>query len=344
MGGPLRPRNGLAVRENVWAPKPKEVLIVKIEEMLLIEKSDERLAALYEAYGDLTVKELVTGTSNLALPTMVQAKAILEMDNWIDARELAMRVAVPKGAGKAIHTQVITMPTYEDWAEGSALTAADPTMADKTCTLAPFGKVTLISDLLQNTSAYNMVEAVGTIHGGCVMQGILDKIVDGMVGVTGTNEVALGTKADSTEASFTLANVATAIAANMEDSWRSNFILTSAEKLWYAFTTNYAVTQFTGALGDLLLRGEIPRALGLEWYMDPYYELAAGSAFSGADGETYAIVGTKGISAIWAALQDVPEVAIERLATGLSNYVVTHIDGGADEGPVESICEIMHAE
>ena len=176
------------------------------------------------------------------------------------------------------------------------------------------------------------------------MQGILDKIVDAMIGASAPNTVPLGAKADSTEASYTLGNVATAISENMTDGFRPDFIVTGPEKLWYAFTTSYAVTQFTGALSDLLLRGTIPRALGLEWYMDPYFELAAGSAYSGADGETYALVGTKGISAIWAALQDVPEVAVERLYLALSSAVVTHMDGGADEGPDVSICEIMHAE
>jgi len=317
---------------------------MNIEEMLLIKEADQRLAALYEAYGNQTVKELLTTTGNVALPTMVQAKAILEMDNWIDLREICMRQAVPRGAGKTIETQVLTMPTYDDWNEGVALAAADPTVAKKSITLAPFGKVTLISDLLANTSAYNVVESIGAIHGGCVMQGILDKIVDGMTGAAAPNSVPLGAKDDSTEASFTLANVATAINENMNDSWRPDFLLTSSEKMWYAFTTDYAITQFTGALSDLLLRGEIPKALGLQWYVDPYFELAQGAAFSGANGETYGIVGTKGISAIWAALQDVPEVAIERLVTGLSNYVVTHMDGGSDEGPDESICEIMHAE
>ncbi len=310
--------------------------------MLLIEKADERLASLYEAYGHMTVKELTTGTGSLALPTMVQAKAILEMDNWIDMREICMRAAVPPGAGKTINTQVLTMPTYDDWSEGQVLAAADPTLAEKSITLAPFGKVTLISDLLANTSAYNVVEAIGAIHGGCVMQGILDKIVTAMQGTVAPNAVPIGGSA--AEADFTLGDVATAIAANMVSSWRPNFIVTAPDKLWAAFTTNYAITQFTGALSDLLLKGALPNALGLEWYMDPYFEFAAtidGEAYDGTNEEIYAMVGTKGISAIWAALQDVPEVAIERLVTGLSNYVVTHIDGGSDEGPDESICLIQ---
>lgn len=313
--------------------------------MLLIKEAEKRLASLYETYGEMTVKELTTGTSNVALPTMVQARAILEMDNWIDARELCMRAAIPKGSGKTINTQVITMPTYGSWTEGSALTAADPTLASKSITLAAFGKTTLITDLLANTSAYNVVEAVGTIHGACVMQGILDKVVDAMNGASSPNAVTVGTKGDTTEASFTFANVASAIEANMIDSWRPDFILTSADKMWYAFTTSYAVTQFTGALSDLLLRGEIPRALGLQWYVDPYFELAinAGAAWNGTDGEDYALIGTKGISAIWAALQEVPQVDVERLVLALSNYIVTHMDGGSDEGPDESICRISHA-
>ncbi len=311
--------------------------------MLEIKEAGPRLSALYEEYGEMTVKELVTSTGNLALPTMVQARAILEMDNWLDLREIAMRVAVPKGVGKTIETQVLTKPAYSNWVEGQALATADPTVAKKSITLIPFGKVTLISDLLARTSAYNVTEAIGTVHGGCVMQGILDKIVDGMAGAAAPNAVDLGIADDATEADFTFENVVTAMEENMADGWRPDFIVTSADKMWTAFTTDYGVTQFTGALSDLLLRGTIPMALGLEWLVDPYFEVAINEgAWDGTELEKYAMVGTKGISAIWAALQDVPEVDLERLVTGLSNYVVTHMDGGADEGPDKSICVIRH--
>jgi hypothetical protein len=53
--------------------------------------------------------------------------------------------------------------------------------------LAPFRKVTQISDLLANTSAINFVEEVGRTHGGCVQQGILDKSVDAMATATGNS-------------------------------------------------------------------------------------------------------------------------------------------------------------
>ncbi|MCJ7423560.1 hypothetical protein MUP01_04740 [Candidatus Bathyarchaeota archaeon] len=275
----------------------------------------------------------------------MQAKAILELKQWLDLRDICMKAAVPVGSGKTVNTQVITAPSYDSWTEGSALAAADPTLVSKSITLTPFGKVTQISDLLANTSAINFVEAIGQVHGACVRQGILDKIVDAIAGATSPNSKSIGTKGDVTEASFTLANVIDCIKENQADGWMPDYILTAPDKMWYAFTTDYTVSQFHGALADLLVKGEVPMALGLKWLVDPYFELAinAGSAWSGVDGEKYAIVGTKGISSIWAALQDDPLVEIYRVPTELSNYVVTHIDGGADEGPVNSICIVKHA-
>jgi hypothetical protein len=312
----------------------------------VVESYRQQLQEFYSSeYAQMTVKELLTGTTNIVLPTAVQAKAILVLKNFIDARELCMRAAVPKGSGKTVEVQVITRPDYDDWTEGSALSAGDPTLAKKSITLASFGKVTKISDLLANTSAINFVETIGQVHGACVRQGILDKIVDGMAGASSPNSVEVGTAADATEADFDFSHVTSAIEANLVDGFTPDFILTAPDKLWTCFTTDYDKKQFYGALADLLVSGRIPRILGLDWYMDPYFELAinAGSAWDGTDGEKYAIVGTKGVSGIWAALQETPVVEIYRVGTELSNYIVTHIDGGADEGPDESICIIKHA-
>ena len=43
-----------------------------IKEMLAIKEAAPRLAALYEAYGEMTVKELLTSTGNIALPTILR--------------------------------------------------------------------------------------------------------------------------------------------------------------------------------------------------------------------------------------------------------------------------------
>ena len=313
--------------------------------MAKIEELKEKLEEFYASeYADMTVKELLTSTTNIVLPTLIQAQAVLVMKSKIDLRPLCMRIHVPKGAGKSVKAQIVTQPDYDDWTEGSALTAADPTLSNVTVTLGTFGKVTKISDLLANTSAINFVETIGRIHGGCVAQGILDKIVDAMAGATG-NAVTVGTKGDGTEANFTLTNVASAIQEVLVDGFTPDFIVTAPDKLWTAFTTDYDVKQFYGALSDLLISGRIPRVLGLDWYMDPYFELAinGGSAWDGTDGEKYAIVGTSGYSAAWASLSEEPKVEIYRVGTELSNYVVTSMDAGAAKLVDNSICIIKHA-
>jgi hypothetical protein len=327
----LKLYNGFTLAEFYAMSKAKEAL--------------EKLRGFYESeFANMTVKELLTTTSNITLPTMVQARALLELKNWIDMRPFCTRMLVGKGQGKTGYVQHIQQGTYSSWTEGTALSAADPTLASIAVTLAPFGKVTQISDLLANTSAINFVEEIGRVHGSCVQQGILDKTVDAMATATG-NSVSIGTKGDGTEASFTLANVASAINEVMIGSFRPDFIITSPDKLWNAFTTNYAVTQFTGALSDLLLSGQIPKALGLNWLMDPYFELAinAGSAWNGADGEKYAIVGCSGFSCAWGELETDPVVELYRVPTELGSYVVTHLDGGAAKAVDNSIGIIKHA-
>jgi len=311
-----------------------------------ISELKETLEGFYASeYANMTVKELTTGTSNIALPTMVQAKVILDLQNFIDLRDITMRVRVPKGAGKTINVQVIKRPDYDDWSEGSALSAGDPTLASKSITLASFGKVTQITDLLANTSAINFVEQIGAVHAACIRQGILDKIVDGMAGASSPNAVSVGTKGDGTEADFDFSHISSAISANLVDGWAPDFLVTAPDKFWTAVTTDYDKKLFYGALADFMVSGKAPTVMGLKVYIDPYFELAinSGSAWDGTDGEKYAIVGTSGVSAIWASLQDEPVVELYRVGTELSNYVVTHIDGGADEGPDASICIIKHA-
>jgi len=311
-----------------------------------IEEIRESLDAFYKSDAAMmTVKELLTSSSNIVLPQAVQAKVLLALKSQIDLRNIAARMVVPKGVGKSLSVQVVTSVEYDSWTEGSVLTAADPSLASKSITLAPFGKVTQISDLLANTAAINFVEMIGQVHADAVRTGIIDKIVDEMAGASAPNAVSIGTKGDSTEKNFDFSNVASAISANLSSGFVPNFIVTAPDKLWAAFTTSYAVTQFQGALSDFLVSGQIPKVLGLNWYMDPYFEKAiTGSSWNGSNGEKYAIIGQEGMSVVWAALQDEPVVEIWREARSLSNYVVTHMDGGATEGPDASICLIKHAE
>lgn len=305
----------------------------------------EKLDGMLAQYGVMTVKELLTSTGSIALPAMVQAQALLVMKSKIDLREYAAsRVRIPKGAGKTCDIQVLTAPDYGSWTEGSALSAADPTVAKATATLVPFGKVTQISDLLQNTSAINFVENVGRIHGGCVIQGILDKVIDAVAAST-AHVTSIGTKADSTEADFTMTNLSTVISAVLTSGFTPNILNTAPDKLWAAIVADYAKYVFYGALADFVISGKAPLILGMKTLADPYFELAinAGSAWNGTDGEKYAEIMTQEFSYGWAELQPDPDVEIYRVPTELANYVVTHLDGGAALTVTNSVGIIKHA-
>lgn len=281
----------------------------------------------------MTVKELLTTTSNIALPTTVQARALLELNNWADLREICMPADVPKGGGKTFDTQIIAQPAYSNWTEGSALAAADPTVAKRTGTIGPFGKVTQISDLLANTSALNFVESIGRVHGGCVRQGIFEKVCVALSGGAG-NTISAGSGS-----TLTFADVRNAIKLNAADSFIADFIVTSPSNMWTAFNTSDAMTQYYGSLNDLMKSGLGMKAhcLGLDWYADPYWDTTFPAA-----AKKLAYVGLKGQSAIWGALQNEPIVEVYRDPRELANYIITHMDGGAQYGSVNSICTITY--
>jgi hypothetical protein len=200
-------------------------------------------------------------------------------------------------------------------------------------TLAPFGKVTQISDLLANTSALNFVEQLGRVHGGCVRQGIFTKVCIALSAGAGNTVSAAATSV------LTFADVRNAIKLNAADGFIADFIVTSPSNMWTAFGTTDAMTQYYGSLNDLMKSGlgMKAHALGLDWYADPYFD----TVFPAAD-KKLAYVGLKGQSSIWAALQNEPTVEVYRVPTELGSYVITHMDGGAQYGSVNSICKITY--
>ena len=321
----LAPFMNMTAREIYMSQKKRSL----IEKMNAFRDTDA---------GKMTVKELLTSTSAVALPTMVQSQAVLELTgNWVDARELCMLVDVPKGSGITINTNLITMPAFDSWTEGSALAAADPTVATKTITLAPFGKVTLISDLLANTSALNFVEQVGRIHGACVRQGMFSKILTVISAAAGLTVSAAATPV------LTFADVRNAIKKIANAGVSSpDFIVTSPTNAWTAFGTTDAMTQYYGALAPMMMnglgKGPVKNVLGLDWYIDPYWDTLYPAAT-----KKLAYVGCKAISSIWGALQTEPQVEIYRLPTALANYIITHVDGGASVGSPNSISTITYA-
>ena len=316
----LSPYFSMNARE-IYAAQKKRALVEKLRTF-----SDSDAA-------NMTVKELLTSTSNIALPTTVQARALLELSNWADLREICMIADVPKGAGKTIDTQIITQPTYRSWTEGSALSAANPTLTKRTCTLADFGNVTQISDLLANTSALNFVEEIGSVDGSLVRQGIFEKVSVALSAGAG-NTISAGSGS-----TLTFADVRNAIKANAADGQIADFIVTSPDNMWTAFSTSDAMTQYYGSLNNLMTQGlgQRARALGLDWYADPYFNTTFPASL-----KRLAYVGLKGRSAIWAASQTEPLVELYRVPTELASYIITHMAGGAQYGIANSICTITY--
>lgn len=303
-------------------------------------KLKEQLETFYQSNAaKLTVKELLTSSSNVALPTMVQAAAMLEMGIWTDARDFGLNFPVPNGAGKTVDVQILTAPEYQTISTDSTVTTAgvnaavnyiDPAATKGTITLAPIVQATPIDDLLANTSAVNFIQQFGKLHGASMRKGIYNGLVDAMItGKGNTTQVTTATK-------LTLPDVVTAINLNSDDGFISDFITCKPADMWNAFTTDYAITQFSGALHDMMTTGAHPNVFGLQWYPDPYFTTAAAA-------KTMAVVGSKQLSGAYAQLQSEPVVEIYREPLKLMNTVVTHIDFGACAGVANSIATITTA-
>lgn len=175
---------------------------------------------------------------------------------------------------------------------------------------------------------------MGQVHGACVRQGIFS-----YVGVA-LSATAGGTVSAASGSVLTFADVTNAIKEIANRGFQPDFIVTSPANMWTAFGTSHAVTQFYGALNDLFKAGIgiKPKVLGLDWYADPYFDTLFPAGL-----KRLAYVGCKGLSSIWAALQTDPLIEIYRVPTELSNYLITHLDGGAQGGIANSIEKITYA-
>ena len=305
-----------------------------------MESVKERLEELLSNYGGRTVRELLeatTGTSGVALATMVAAKASLTMQTLLQADKYARIVRVPEGAGKTFHVQRLGAPAYETWTEGQALTAADPTLGSVSGTLAQYGKVTKVSDLLQYTHVLDFVETVGELHGNTCQAAINDKIWTIIKAAT-TNKVELGSPMDGTEATVGFDALKTAIQKVRSSKFLGDCIVMGPKKFYESVTENVTAVQFYGALSDFFKSGRVPTILGAEVVIDPLF----GDTFTGADGEIYAAVFTKVASGAWGTDRKGVQTEIFRDPRELSEYVVSHITGGAVLVEDASVCLIAH--
>lgn len=322
----------------------KELKTMKIKESSEIQSPiRQKLEEMLTEYGNKTVYEMLheatTGTSGVALATMVAAQASLTMQTLERADQYARIVRVPKGAGKTFYVQRLGAPTYSTWTEGQSLTAADPTLGSVSGTLAQYGKVTKVTDLLQYTHVIDFVRTVGQLHGNTCQAAINDKLWTAIKSAS-TNAVTLGSAGDGTEATLTWDAIRTAIQKVKSSKFPGDAIVMGPSKFFELMGQNITGVQYYAAFAEFAREGVVPRIFGARVILDPLF----GDSFDGTDGEIYAAVFSDGISAAWGTDGKGVTTEIFRDPRELSNYVVSYITGGAVLVEDASVCLIKHAE
>ena len=322
----------------------KELKVTKVKEASEIQSPiRQKLEEMLAEYGNKTVYEMLheatTGTSGVALATMVAAQASITMQTLVRADAYARIIRVPPGSGKTFYMQRLGAPTYDTWTEGQAVSAADPTLGSVSGTLAQYGKVTKISDLLQYTHVLDFVRTVGTLHGNTCQAAINDKLWTAIKSAS-TNAVTLGSAGDGTEATLTWDAIRTAIQKVKSSKWPGDCIVMGPSKFFELMGQNITGVQYYAAFAEFARQGIVPRLFGAEVILDPLF----GDSFDGTDGEVYAAVFSRDASVAWGTDGKGVVTEIYRDPRELSNYVVSHITGGAVLVEDASVCLIKHAE
>src|SRR6267143_4301772 len=293
---------------------------------------DERVRAWMkeskQSLGMRTVKELLTGTTNLILPRMVDARASIKFQTLVSADDLARIQDLPERSGKTFDIQRIANLAYDTFTEGTAPSATDPTLANPQGTLLQLGKMTKISSFLQRTSAVDFVNAIGQAHGSTVQGAINDKIYTELKAAV--SNVVNTSEGAATEGTLTLTILRNAKRAVEVAKWPgADFVVTGPRKFYQFLTDALAASnqpiQFTSALVEFFRTGGITTFLGMRWLIDTVF----GDPTAGAASEAYASVGVTGTSVAWGQLGPKIKSEVWRQGQELSDYLISYVEGGA---------------
>jgi hypothetical protein len=289
--------------------------------------------ALAEQYGKLTVREITSGTSGLALAQLVAARAAIQLATLVDARQFCRVELVPPGGGKTYHFQKVAVPdSFEGTlTEGSDFTAVDLTLGDITATLTVGVARTDVSDIAQRQAAVNLAEVIGIGHGNALNRFINSDIYSTVNGAT-TNIVKEILSANSKN--YTFSDIFAARGLVERARGRPDSFVTypyqvakgsgsPADTGFYPFVqTNITSVQFTTALATYLQTGQISELFGLRLFIDKVYEPATASA----DAAVMASVLQGGEAEGWAQAEDIVS-EIQRWAPQVGFRIVTHTTG-----------------
>lgn len=294
-----------------------------------------------DLFGRKTVRELLTTTTNLILPKLVDARASIKFQTLIQGEEIARVKDLPEGTGKTFDIQRIAPNTaYATFSEGVAVTPEDPTLGNPQGTIQQLGKATKISSLLQRTSAVDFINDVGALHASIVQGAINDKLWTELKAVT--SNVVTTAEAAATEGLITMLVLRNAKRAVEIDKWPAgDFIVSGPSKFYQFFMDGLGTSQvqYSSSLLDFFRSGGITTLFGMRWLVDTVF----GDPVAGTAGEDYAAVGVTGTSVAWGQIGPKIRSEVWREGLTLSDHLISYVEGGAKIVEDDSVALISHA-
>lgn len=307
--------------------------------------SEKAISELLNKFGKMTVKEVMSSaTSNAAIPTLVSAKTFWYLNTFPGAKaeEYAHIEDSPLGEGLIHKFQVFTAPTYQTWGtggtqqDGTVATPVDVTLAAPYTTMMAYGQAFRLSDLLQGSTLFNCVEALGFAGYQAVRKAINTLLWTALKTAT-NNTVSLGTSGNSAIATPTFANIQTAKGYAKHDVFLPDFLVSGSAAWDAVLSANWTNEQFSGALIQYVESGSVPRLLGMDVIEDPIY-----GDGSGANAEYYMSMGVKQVSLALAQRGDIT-TEYQRQALALAQDIVVSKVMGAGLLIDKSTADIVHA-
>jgi len=304
---------------------------------------------LTEEYSKLTVREVISSTSGVALAQLVATRAAIQLLTLVDARRFCRVELVAPGGGTTHHFQKVVAVAPTASGEPSAdITLQDPTLTDVTSALTMFRIGTFIGDMAQRQAAVNLAEVVGIAHGNGINRDMNNDIYVTLNANT-TNTRTVGAGADAKTTNYAWSDIFGIRGQIEKNRGRPDTFVTfpqlpavstGVEVGWYPFVvSNITAVQYTAALADYLRTGSIAEVFGLRLFVDNIYTIAKNMSAAG-DELAHCLVSNEATG--WAQAEDIVS-EVQRWALQVGFRIVTHSIGDSANVLEEYIGSIQHA-
>ena len=301
---------------------------------------------LTEEYSKLTVREVISSTSGVALAQLVATRAAIQLLTLVDARRFCRVELVPPGGGTTHHFQKVVSVAPTASGEPSAdITLQDPTLTDVTAALTMFRIGTFVGDMAQRQAAVNLAEVVGIAHGNGINRDMNADIYASLNANTTNTRTLTGV---GVTVNYAWADIFGIRGQIEKQRGRPDTFVTfpqlpavgaGVEVGWYPFVlSNITSVQYTAALADYLRTGSIAEVFGLRLFVDQVYALAKNMSAVG-DELAHCLVSNEATG--WAQAEDIVS-EVQRWALQVGFRIVTHSIGKSAKVLEEFIGSIQH--